>query len=83
MSFYSAQTSQGQVIIDTGNNDKTITDPEGWWGLLAKGFGLKMTQDDAIPAQLAKIGLKTDDIKYVVLVTCISIITAAMSPAPE
>lgn len=26
-----------------------------------------MTQDDAIPAQLAKIGLKTDDIKYVVV----------------
>jgi glyoxylase-like metal-dependent hydrolase (beta-lactamase superfamily II) len=26
-----------------------------------------MTKDDAIPAQLAKIGLKTDDIKYVVL----------------
>ncbi|PYN13036.1 MAG: hypothetical protein DME05_19960, partial [Candidatus Rokuibacteriota bacterium] len=26
-----------------------------------------MTKDDAIPAQLAKIGLKIDDIKYVVL----------------
>ena len=54
-------------MFDTGNNDKTITDAEGWWGPLAKGFGLKMTKDDAIPAQLAKIGLKTDDIKYVVV----------------
>src|ERR1700730_2852263 len=44
-----------------------ITDPDGWWGPLAKGFGLKMTKDDAIPAQLAKIGLKPDDIKYVVV----------------
>jgi N-acyl homoserine lactone hydrolase len=35
-------------------------------GTAGKGFGLKMTKDDAIPAQLAKIGLKTDDIKYVV-----------------
>ena len=26
-----------------------------------------MTKDDAIPAQLAKIGIKTDDIKYVVV----------------
>ncbi len=34
---------------------------------LAKGFGLKMTKDDAIPVQLAKIGLKPDDIKYVVV----------------
>jgi len=67
VSFYVITHPKGNIIFDTGNNDKTITDPEGWWGPLAKGFGLQMTQDDAIPAQLAKIGLKTDDIKYVVV----------------
>src|SRR5256714_9018892 len=67
VSFYVLKHPKGNVIIDTGNSDKTITDPEGWWGPLAKGFGLKMTKDDAIPAQLGKIGLKTDDIKYVVV----------------
>src|SRR3954447_12889018 len=67
VSFYVITTPKGNILFDTGNNDKTITDPEGWWGPLAKGFGLKMTQDDAIPAQLAKIGLKPDDIKYVVV----------------
>src|SRR5229473_3337246 len=67
VSFYVLKHPKGNVIIDTGNNDKTITDPEGWWGPLAKGFGLKMTKDDAIPAQLAKIGMKTDDIKYVIV----------------
>ena len=66
-SFYVITTPKGNIIFDTGINDKTITDPDGWWGPLAKGFGLKMTKDDAIPAQLAKIGLKTDDIKYVVV----------------
>jgi N-acyl homoserine lactone hydrolase len=65
--FYVITHPKGNIIFDTGNNDKTITDPDGWWGPLAKGFGLKMTKDDAIPAQLAKIGLKTDDIKYVVV----------------
>jgi N-acyl homoserine lactone hydrolase len=65
-SFYVITHPKGNIIFDTGINDKTITDPDGWWGPLAKGFGLKMTKDDAIPAQLAKIGLKTDDIKYVV-----------------
>ncbi len=65
--FYVLKHPKGNVIFDTGNNDKTITDAAGWWGPLAKGFGLKMTQDDAIPVQLAKIGLKTDDIKYVVV----------------
>ena len=78
VSFYVITTPKGNIIFDTGNNDKTITDPEGWWGPLAKGFGLKMTKDDAIPAQLAKIGLKTDDIKYSWSVTCTSI-TAATS----
>lgn len=67
VSFYVLKHPKGNVIFDTGNNDKTITDAEGWWGPLAKGFGLKMTKDDAIPVQLAKIGLKTDDIKFVVV----------------
>ncbi|MFO1326600.1 MAG: N-acyl homoserine lactonase family protein [Rubrivivax sp.] len=67
VSFYVYKHPKGNVMFDTGNNDKTITNAEGWWGPLAKGFGLKMTKDDAIPAQLAKIGLKTTDIKYVVV----------------
>jgi N-acyl homoserine lactone hydrolase len=67
VSFYVLKHPKGNVMFDTGNNDKTITDADGWWGPLAKGFGLKMTKDDAIPVQLAKIGLKVDDIKYVVV----------------
>jgi N-acyl homoserine lactone hydrolase len=66
VSFYVIKHPKGNVLFDSGNNDKTITDPEGWWGPLAKGFGLKMTKDDAIPVQLGKIGLKPEDIKYVV-----------------
>ncbi len=67
VSFYVYKHPKGNVMFDTGNNDRTITDAAGWWGPLAKAFGLKMTKDDAIPAQLAKIGLKTSDIKYVVV----------------
>jgi glyoxylase-like metal-dependent hydrolase (beta-lactamase superfamily II) len=67
VSFYVIKHPKGNVMFDCGNNDKTIADADGWWGPLAKGFGLKMTKDDAIPAQLAKIGLKTDDIKYLVV----------------
>lgn len=65
--FYVIKHPKGNIIFDTGNNDKTIENAEGWWGPLAKGFGLKMTKDDAIPVQLAKIGLKPEDIKYVIL----------------
>ena len=46
VSFYVIKHPKGNVMFDTGNNDKTITDGEGWWGPLAKGFGLKMTKDD-------------------------------------
>ena len=67
VSFYVLRHPKGNVMFDCGNNDKTITDPEGWWGPLAKGFGLKMTRDDAMAAQLDRIGLKTGDIKYVVV----------------
>ncbi len=66
VSFYVIKHPRGNVLFDTGNNDKTIADAVGWWGPLAKGFGLKMTKDDAIPVQLGKIGLKIADIKYVV-----------------
>ena len=65
VSFYVLKHPKGNVMFDTGNNDKTITNADGWWGPLAKGFGLKMTQNDAIPAQLAKIGLTVADIKSV------------------
>jgi glyoxylase-like metal-dependent hydrolase (beta-lactamase superfamily II) len=67
VSFYIYKSPKGVVMFDCGNNDKTIANAEGWWGPLAKGFGLKMSKDDAIPAQLAKIGLKTSDIKYLVV----------------
>lgn len=67
VSFYVLKHPKGNVMFDCGNNDKTIADADAWWGPLAKGFGLKMTKDDAIPAQLAKIGLTINDIKYLVV----------------
>jgi len=64
--FFVIQHPKGNVLFDTGNNDKLITDL-GYWGGLAKTFEVKMTPEDAIDVQLGKIGLKPDDIKYVVV----------------
>ncbi len=64
--FFVIKHPKGNVIFDTGNNDKVIADT-GYWGKLAEVFEPKMTQDDAMDAQLAKIGLSTNDIKYVVV----------------
>ena len=64
--FFVIKHPKGNVIFDTGNNDKVITDA-GYWGHLSKIFEPKMTQEHAMNAQLAKIGLTPDDIKYVVV----------------
>ncbi|MDH4383450.1 MAG: N-acyl homoserine lactonase family protein [Gammaproteobacteria bacterium] len=64
--FFVVKHPKGNVLFDTGNNDKLITDST-YWGKLASVFEVKMTPEDAIDAQLAKIGLKPDDIKYVVV----------------
>ena len=64
--FFVIKHPKGNVLFDTGNNDKLITDLN-YWGKLSTFFEPKMTADDAIDAQLKKIGLTPDDIKYVVV----------------
>lgn len=56
---------KGNVLFDTGSNDKLITDLSHW-GKLADVFEPLMTPEISIEAQLGKIGLKPADIRYVV-----------------
>ena len=62
--FFVVRHPKGNVLFDTGNNDKLINDPSYW----ASPQAMKpaMTPDVAIDAQLKKIGLVPDDIDYVV-----------------
>ncbi len=64
--FFVVMHPKGNVLFDTGNNDKIITDPS-YWGPNFQRLSPVNTPDMAIDAQLAKIGLKPDDIKYVVV----------------
>lgn len=57
---------KGNVMFDTGNNDKLITDPS-YWGKIAASIEPSMTPEVSIESQLGKIGMKPDDIKYVVV----------------
>ncbi len=57
---------KGNVLFDTGNNDKLITD-RSYWGKYADAFEVAMTPEVSIEAQLGKAGLQPDDIKYVVV----------------
>lgn len=63
--FFVVQHPKGNVLFDTGNNDRIITDPS-YWGAAFTSLKPVNTPDVAIDAQLQKIGLKPDDIKYVV-----------------
>jgi len=64
--FFVVMHPKGNVLFDTGNNDRIITDPS-YWGDSFKALKPVNTPDVAIDVQLQKIGLKPDDIKYVVV----------------
>jgi len=63
--FYVVKHAKGNVLFDTGNNDKLITDIN-WWPTGLQSLKPAMTPDMALDVQLKKIGLAPDDIKYVV-----------------
>jgi glyoxylase-like metal-dependent hydrolase (beta-lactamase superfamily II) len=63
--FYLVKHPKGNVLFDTGNNDNLITDIN-WWPKGLQGLNPVRTPDVAIGAQLAKIGVTPDDVKYVV-----------------
>ncbi len=64
--FFVITHPKGNVLFDTGNNDKIITDPS-YWGGAFNSLKPVNTPDVAIDTQLQKIGLKPEDIKYVVV----------------
>src|SRR5215212_1238522 len=55
--FFVVTHAKGNVLFDTGNNDKIITDPS-YWGDAFKELKPVNTPDVAIDTQLQKIGLK-------------------------
>jgi glyoxylase-like metal-dependent hydrolase (beta-lactamase superfamily II) len=67
VAFFVIHHPKGNVMFDTGNNDKVITDPS-YWGPLAAMLGPDARKPDvATDVQLEKIGMKPSDINYVVL----------------
>jgi len=66
VAFFLIKHPKGNVLFETGNNDKIITDPT-YWGPLATALEPGRSPDVAIDAQLGKIGVKPSDINYVVL----------------
>ena len=57
---------KGNILFDTGINPSVITDSKGKGEVMSKALGLHMTEEQKITNQLAQLGYKPDDIKYVV-----------------
>lgn len=66
VAFFLIKHPKGNVLFDTGNNDKIITDPT-YWGPFIASLDPGRAPDVAIDAQLNKIGVKPSDINYVIL----------------
>jgi N-acyl homoserine lactone hydrolase len=63
--FYIAHP-QGGVLFDTGPNPLAFENPEAAWGDLAKVFQARGGPESGIVGQLEMIGIKPQDIRYVV-----------------
>jgi N-acyl homoserine lactone hydrolase len=61
---------QGVLLFDTGINYH-VADPEAaerYWGPgLRDAFGCSLRREDAVDQQLAKLGYKLEDVKYVIM----------------
>ncbi len=66
VAFFLIKHPKGNVLFDTGNNDKIITDP-AYWGPNIAAIDPGRSPDVAIDTQLAKVGVKPSDINYVIL----------------
>src|SRR5712692_7422548 len=67
VAFFLIKHPKGNVLFETGNNDKIITDPTYWGPLATALTDASRSPDVAIDTQLAKIGVKPSDINYVIL----------------
>jgi glyoxylase-like metal-dependent hydrolase (beta-lactamase superfamily II) len=67
--FFLIHHPKGNVLFETGNNDRVLTDPSYWGPMAAMLDKVEMSRspDLAIDKQLEKAGYKTSDINYVIL----------------
>jgi len=66
VAFFVIKHPKGNVLFDTGNNDKIVSDPS-YWGPNFAALKPVVTPDITIEAQLGRINMKPDDFTYVVV----------------
>ncbi len=64
--FFLVRHPQGDVVIDGGNPLAVARDPHAHWGALADRFVVHMSEEQHCAAQLRRLGVAPDSIRYVV-----------------
>jgi N-acyl homoserine lactone hydrolase len=57
----------GKVLFETGLHPRLATEPEKHWGQRARDLKPRLTPEQTAERQLATLGIKPDDIRYVIL----------------
>src|SRR6516164_7199808 len=66
VAFFLIKHPKGNILFDTGDNGRIITD-QTYWGPMAAMLDKGVSADLAIDTQLGKVGIKPADINYVIL----------------
>lgn len=64
--FFLITHPKGHTIIDGGNAVEAATDPRGHWGGICDVYKPVMDVSEGCVAQLERLGIKAEDVKYVV-----------------
>jgi glyoxylase-like metal-dependent hydrolase (beta-lactamase superfamily II) len=64
--FFLVRHPQGDVVVDGGNPLAVARDPHAHWGALADVFEVHMSEEQHCVAQLGRLGVAPDSVRYVV-----------------
>ena len=64
--FFLLRHPDGDVIVDGGNPATVARDPRAHWGGLADIFEVHMSEDQHCAAQLSRLGVEADSVRYIV-----------------
>jgi len=64
--FFLIRHPEGDVVVDGGNPLAVARDARGHWGALADQFDVRMTEEQHCVAQLQRLGVAPESVRYIV-----------------
>jgi len=64
--FFLIRHPDGDVVVDGGNPLAVARDARGHWGALADQFDVRMTEEQHCGAQLQRLGVAPESVRYIV-----------------